>query len=137
MYSKILVPVDLEHAESLEKALNTAADLAGHYGASVCLLGVTASAPSAVAHTPEEFAGKLDTFASEQGARHGASFATKTVVSHDPAVDLDKTLEATAEEMGADLIVMASHIPGFADHFIASNAGHVASHSKMSVLVVR
>jgi nucleotide-binding universal stress UspA family protein len=137
MYSSIIVPVDIEHGESLEKALKTAADLSDHYDAPACLVGVTTAVPSAVAHTPEEFSGKLDAFAKEQGAKHGVAFTSKVMVSHDPTIDLDKTLEAAAADVNADLIVMASHAPGVADHFIASNAGHLASHATVSVLVVR
>ena len=137
MFSSIMVPVDLEHADSLEKALRTAADLSGLYNATASLVGVTASAPSAVAHNPEEYAEKLDAFAVAQQAKFGVVFAAKAMVSHDPAVDLVKTLEAAAEQLNADLIVMASHVPGFADYIIASNAGHLASHVNVSVMVIR
>ena len=42
-----------------------------------------------------------------------------------------------ADRVDADLIVMASHIPGLADYVFSSNAGYLASHSKLSVFVVR
>jgi len=137
MFSSIMVPVDLAHADSLEKALKAAADLSNFYHASVCIVGVTASAPSAVAHNTEEYAEKLDAFAAAQGEKHGVTYKAKAMVTADPAVDLGKTLETAAEDLNADLIVMASHVPGFADHIIASNAGHMAAHAKSSVLVVR
>ena len=57
--------------------------------------------------------------------------------SHDPAADLDHRLIAAGREIGADLIVMASHLPGLPEHLFASNAGAVASHAKVSVFVVR
>jgi nitrite reductase (NADH) large subunit len=40
-------------------------------------------------------------------------------------------------EISADLVVMASHVPGLAEHLFASNAGSFASYSDASVLVVR
>jgi nucleotide-binding universal stress UspA family protein len=137
MYKTIMVPVDLERRELLDKALSTAADLARHYDAAMYLVGVTAAAPSAVAHNPEEFADNLEKFGSEQAAKHGVPIKTKSMLSHDPAIDLDDVLERAASELGADLIVMASHVPGFTEHVFASNAGYLAMHTSLSVFVVR
>lgn len=137
MYGKIVVPVDLAHVNKLEKALATAADLAQHYGASTYYVGVTASAPGTVAHNPTEFTEKLARFAAEQAEQHGIQIKTKTVVIPDPVRDLDDALRDAIEELGADLVVMASHVPGFAEHIFASKAGYLASHSSISVFVVR
>lgn len=137
MYKTIMVPVDLEHADRLEKALATAADLSRVYEASAHLVGVTAPSPTGAAHDPQEFAGKLEAFARDLSARLGVDFGTKPMVSTDPSVDLDKVLEKAAAELSADLIVMASHVPGFRDYVFASHAGHLASHTKLSVFVVR
>lgn len=138
MYSRIMVPVDLAHAEKLEKALQTAADLAKLYHASVCYIGVTASTPSSVAHNPEEFSKKMELFGQEQALKYNLSnVSSASYLSHDPAVDLDDTLMHAATDTGADLVVMASHVPGLLEHVFASNAGYFASFSKMSVLVVR
>lgn len=137
MYKKIMVPVDLAHVERLEKAITTATDLAKHYGIPVCFVGVTAETPTEVAHTPKEFAEKLAAFGAGQSKKHGLTVDTTAYPSHDPAVDLDHRLIAAARENGADLIVMASHLPGLQDHIFASNAGAVASHAKVSVFVVR
>lgn len=137
MYEKIMVPVDLAHAERLEKALATAADLAGHYGASIRLVGVTAETPTEVAHDPKEYRRKLAAFGEAQASARGVPVEIAAEVAHDPGVDLDRTLIEAAESCGADLIVMASHLPGFAEHFFASHAGRVASHARISVFVVR
>lgn len=59
------------------------------------------------------------------------------MIDNDVAVDLGNVLIKAAEDMGVDLIVMASHIPGLLEHIFASNAGYVASHAKCSVYVVR
>lgn len=137
MYKKIMVPVDLAHIKRLEKAIATATDLAKHYDVPICVVGVTAEPPTEVAHTPEEFAEKLKDFGAKQSKKHGLDIDTVTYSSHDPAVDLDKTLIAAAKENGADLIVMASHLPGLPEHIFASNAGAVASHAEVSVFVIR
>lgn len=137
MFRTILVPVDLAHKDKLDKAISVAARLSETEGAAVTLCGVAASAPGSVARTPEEFARKLEAFAEAQSAARGVSFAARTVVSHDPSIELDDRLNAVAHEIGADLIVMASHVPGFLDHVISSNAGHLAAHTDISVMVVR
>ncbi|MBZ8135378.1 universal stress protein [Afifella sp. IM 167] len=137
MFKKIMVPTDLAHADKLDKALQLAGDLSKQYGAEVVLLGVSTSAPSAVAHDPAEYAEKLQAFAARQSEKWGAGFTSKPVASHDPARDLDQTLERQVKETGADLVVMASHVPGFFSHVFSSNAGYLAAHSAVSVFVVR
>jgi nucleotide-binding universal stress UspA family protein len=137
MYTKIMVPVDLAHVDKLDKALTTATDLARHYRIPVCYVGVTAEAPTSVAHTPKEYGDKLAAFGASQAEQHGLEVTTKAYPSHDPSIDLDRTLIDAAKENGADLIVMASHVPGLTDHIFHSNAGTVASYSKVSVFVVR
>ena len=137
MFKKILLPVDLAHIDRIEKAIVAATDLARHYRVSLCVVGVTAETPTAIAHTPEEFAQKLRQFGADLAQKHSLNVETAAYPSHDPAVDLDRTLIAAAQDNGADLIVMASHVPGFAEHILASNAGAVASHAEVSVFVVR
>ena len=105
MYRKIMVPVDLAHIERLDKGITTATDLVGHYGIPICFVGVTAEHSTEVAHTPQEFAAKLERFGAAQSQD---TVATDAYPSHDPAVDLDDVLIAAAKENRAGLIVMAS-----------------------------
>lgn len=137
MYSKILVPVDLAHADKLEKSLETAARLARMENATLVYCGVTAGTPGAVAHNPEEFKQKLSDFVAGQAARTGIESTAVAMTSHDPARDLDDALLEAIRQSGADLVVMASHVPGVADHFFTSNAGWLATHASVSVMVVR
>lgn len=137
MFTKIMVPVDLTHADRLTKALGCAGALAKQFCAEAVYVGVTASAPSSIAHTPEEYADKLAAFAEEQGKTHGISASAHPMVSHDPATDLDPTLMKALKETGADLVVMASHIPNITDYIWPSNGGTLASHANASVLIVR
>ena len=137
MYTTIAVPVDLAHTDKLNKALATAADLAKHYNASIYLLAVTSSAPGEVANNPDEFHQKLSQFADTQTSALGVEFKTRDAVTPDPAVDLTKILDEQIHELGADLIVMASHVPGFRDYVFASNSGYLGSHTDLSIFVVR
>lgn len=137
MYKQILVPVDLTHVERLPKALQTAADLAKHYDAPVRYVGVTPETPSPVAHNPAEYAKKLEAFGKEQADKHGISVSTKSYPSTDPAIDINKTLLQAVADAGADLVVMASHIPNVTDYLWPSHGGSVATHSEASVFIVR
>jgi len=136
LYTHIMVPVDLAHEGRLDRALKTAADLAQHYGARVTYASVTGSQPSSVAHTPQEFAEKLARFSVAQGETAGLSeVGSHPIVSHDPSVDLDRALADAADELGADLIVMGSHIPRAFD--LRSHGAHLAQLSHHSVMLVR
>ena len=137
MYSTILVPVDLAHADKLEKSLEAAARLAKLDNARIVYCGVTAGTPGSVAHNPEEFGQKLEAFAAGQAGKSGVECSALAMTSHDPATDLDKALMQAIEDSGADLVVMASHVPGVIDHFFTSNAGWLATHADISVMVVR
>lgn len=137
MFKKIMAPVDLAHQGDLQKALKCAADLARHYSAEVVYVGVTAATPSATAHNPEEFQSKLDSFVQGQADTHGIKASSDMVVSHDPTSDVDDALLRAVGDTGADLVVMASHVPNVLDYIWPSNGGKLAEHAACSVLVVR
>ncbi|MCB1741686.1 MAG: universal stress protein [Gammaproteobacteria bacterium] len=137
MYEKIMVPVDLAHLDQLQKAIKTAADLARLYASRVCFVGATTPTPGPMAHTPEEFKARFEAFAAEQQAALGVPIEARVYIAHDPSIDLDDTLLRAISETGADLVVTASHNPGFAEHLFASNSGYLAAHAPVSVLVVR
>lgn len=137
MFKKIMTPVDLAHQGDLKKALACAADLASHYGAEIVYVGVTAAAPSATAHNPEEFDAKLKAFAEGQGKEHGIAASSKTVLCHDPTTEVDDAIVQAAKDTGADLVVMASHVPNVLDIVWPSNGGKVAEHVDCTVMVVR
>jgi len=137
MYYRIMVPVNLEHTEKLEKALAISVDIAKLYKAELYVVSITSGAPGKVAHNFAEFTQKLEDFAAEQTKLRGIKFSAKAVISPDPAVDADDALKATAENLDVDLVIMASHVPGFLEYFYASRAGYLASHATISVFVVR
>lgn len=137
MFKRIMAPVDLAHLDKIRRALDAAADLAGHFGAEVTYVSVTAGTPGKIAHTPEEFATKLKAFAKEEAERHGIRATSHPVTSHDPTTDVDDVLLKAVKDVSADLVVMASHKPGFADYFWPSNGGKIAAHSGVSVMLVR
>ena len=137
MFKQIMVPVDLEHTDQLSRSLSIAADLANHYKAPVCYVGVTQSQPSSISHNPEEFEQKLTAFAEEQTKQNGHEASARAFVGHDLVADVDDVLLKAVDETGADLVVMASHVPTLADYIWPSNGGKIAAHSKAAVFVVR
>ncbi|WP_397542075.1 universal stress protein [Roseovarius salis] len=137
MFKKIMTPVDLAHQGDLKKALQCSADLAKHYGAEVVYVGVTAATPSATAHNPQEFAEKLEAFVANEAEQHGIKAKADTIVSHDPSTDVDDALLKAVKDTGADLVVMASHVPNVLDYIWPSNGGKMAEHADCTVMVVR
>lgn len=137
MYKQIMVPVDLMHKDHLEKSLGVAADLAKHYDASVCYVGVTIDQPSEIAKNPEEFKEKLDKFADQQSSLHGISTSSRAFIAHDIVLDVDDVLLKAIKETQVDLVVMASHAPRLTDFIWPSNGGKIATHSNVSLFIVR
>jgi nucleotide-binding universal stress UspA family protein len=137
MFSKIMVPVDMAHLDHLRPTLEVAADLGRHYGVPVAYVGVTAETPTAMAHNPAEFSARMKEFAAAQAENHGITAEGHGYPSHDPAIDLNRTLLRAIGDIGADLVVMASHIPNIADHLWPSHGGNIAAHARVSVFVVR
>lgn len=137
MFKKMMVPVDLAHVDKLQRGLSVAAEIANLYNLPVVFVGVTSSAPGALGHNPQEFAVRLQAFAESEAIRHGLAASSHMVISHDPAVELNKNLATAVTETGCDLVVMATHVPGLADHFMHSHGGQLATHTKASVFLVR
>jgi len=137
MYNNIMVPVDLAHLPQIAGAIDTAGDLARHYGAAIVFVSITAEAPTAIAHDPAEFGARLTAFAAGQAARLGVEISTRAYAATDPSIDIDKKLLEAIADTGADLVVMASHRPGLADYFWAAHGAWLAKHAEVSVFLVR
>ncbi len=137
MFNRIIVPVDLAHIDQLERPLQVAADAAVHHGAEVWYVAVTSDAPGSVARTPGEYQQRLALFVAGQGRIHGRPCHSKVILSPDPVADLDETIIAAIREIGADLVVMGTHLPRHLDAVMPSHGGRIATHTKASVFLVR
>ncbi len=138
MYSRILVPVDLDHADKLDKALELAAKTAKEADAEVVYVDVVDAVPTMSAKTEgERMADRLEKFTRRQAEQHGIKANDHVALRGDLHVNVGKDIIQAAKDNECDLIVMASHVPGLKEHILASNAGYVASHAPMSVYVVR
>lgn len=137
MFQRIMVPIDLAHIAALDRPLQVAADAARHFEAEVWYVAVTSDLPGSVARTPAEYQQKLDAFVAEQSTLHGRPAHGRVLVSPDPVADLDDVLVHAIEDLGADLVVMGTHLPRHLDAVMPSHGGRVATHTKASVFLVR
>ena len=125
MFKTILMPVDLEEESSWRKALPAALLHARSDGGSLTLVTVVPNFGENIvaAYFPADFAEKMP-----------ADVPSKAIVR---SGSIYHEIIATAGEIGADLIVMASHRPALSDYLLGPNADRVVRHAKCSVLVVR
>jgi nucleotide-binding universal stress UspA family protein len=136
MYKTILVPVDMSHIEK-GKLMIDVARTQGDENTRIILLHVIEDIPNWVA--AEIPSGILEksrqtTHQELQAIAEAASIKADVEISsgHPYKTILDK-----ADEVKADLIIIASHKPGLQDYFLGSTAAKVVRHAKCSVLVVR
>lgn len=137
MYKKIMVPVDLEQQDKLQGALSVAGQMAEMCGAEIVYASVHGPGRTPHARTEAEHETVLKDFAKAQPAAQICKTSALPLYSHDPAVEIATSMVDAAAHHDVDLIVMNSHIPGWAEHVFHSNAGYVACHAPISVFVVR
>jgi nucleotide-binding universal stress UspA family protein len=141
MFKKVLLPIDLHQPSSWQKALPAALEYCKAFGAELHLLTIFPDLPieayrlylpedteSRLAH---EAASGLDAFAAEHVP------AGIAVSKHVDTGSIYHCILETAERIGIDLIVMASHRPEMSDYLVGPNASRVVRHARISVLVIR
>lgn len=138
MYSHILIAVDPDQPGSWTEALPAATALARCFSARLTICAVVRDAEAAVEAqgSPIGYREMLDTAK--------VRLAEIAAGAGDPAIDVEVgtgTISGgildVARRVGADLIVLASHVPGMKDHIWAGTAARVARRSECSVLIVR
>lgn len=137
MFTKILVPIDLYHLNEVSGAVAAATQMAKSYNAEIVFVGVYGNLPADAVPPPHEYPAKLKVFSDRLASDNGIATTSLPVFSHDPQAELASALLSVAADLGAEVIVMASHIPDWVDHVYRSNAGYVANHAPISVFVVR
>lgn len=141
MFDKILLPIDMNHPESWEKALPMALKCAGTSG-EVHLLGIAHDIGAAMvaSYLPEGFEKR----AMEELKADLTAFAEDKIPSdtkcevHVGHGHVAETILRIAGNLKADLVIMASHMPNdFQTLLVGSNADKVVRHATLPVLVVR
>lgn len=136
MYKKIIVPVDCGALDKGETILRKASSLLDA-GGEIVLLTVIEDMPGYIAidlpvdiieNAVNDGKAKMTTLKEKTGIE-----ARIELRSGAPA----REILAAATEHGADLIIIASHVPDIGNYFIGATADRVVRHSKCSVLVDR
>ena len=137
MYKHIMVPLDLAEKDRWQKAVHVATDLAKHYDAKMTLVSVGGGLMAKVSHSETEHARQLADYAADLSNSNGFEIGSQSYGSPDPSVEVDQKLRTAIEELGVDLVVMASHKPGWMEYIVNSHGGRLASHAAISVFLVR
>ena len=130
--SKIMLPVDIRHKEQSARAIDGAATLAKQFGASLYVMTAARPLGGDITEFPEHHKAEFEYFVAETGEQYGVK--TEALFHHHESAE--KMILEAAEEIGADLIVMATHDPKLTDHLFGSHASHLALHAPCSVMVV-
>lgn len=137
MFEHIMVPVDMAHEENMDRAARIAADQAKLYDAKLTMVSISGGPLAGKEHSSRTEPRMVEDYAKEQAEKHGLEIATHTLDSHDISVEVDSKLLEAIEKLGADLVVMATHQPGWVEYLVNSHGGRLASHAPVSVMVVR
>lgn len=135
MYRNIVVPIALDHAHTPEEALRVARRLLSE-GGKITALHVMEPLPRHVAqYLPAQ---QHDIHVADLKARMAkalgpdAGVASAVIEGH-----AGRAIVEFAEDIGADLIVVASHRPGLQDYLLGSTAARVVRHAQACVHVLR
>lgn len=139
MYKDILLSVDLEDDNSWRKALPTAVEYAKAFGSRLHVISVVPEFGLVRQFFPDNYENqlkesvkaKLHEFTVD---RIPGDIPVRRIIAHGTIYE---EINKAAEQVDADLIIMASHRPELGDYLLGPNAARVVRHSKRSVLVVR
>ncbi len=141
MYKRVLIPVDLNEEEMVERSLAVAQALANADGATqLRLVNVQPLVPvSLLGYLPPSFDEEMQKKAEKKLAEASAklSFPRESLSTVVRYGGVYPEVLAEAEEWGADLIIVGSHRPTMATYLLGSSAAAIVRHAKCSVLVVR
>jgi len=140
MYSKIIVPIAMDQLEHGEKVLERAQSLLDEGGKIILLNVVEDLNAYAQGYMIVDFPLEMI----EESRKHAKKTLTDLMEKHGIAGSVEiriggaaGVINAFAEEVDGDLVIIASHRPGLIDYFIGSTASRVSSHCKCAVLIDR
>lgn len=139
MIKKILVPIDMAHAERGAAMITQAKEILHPTEGEITLLHVIQEIPPYVtvelpADMDEKAITESEVYLNSMIKEFDLPASTKVVVRQgNPFHEILD--QARASE--TNLIVIASHQPGLSDYLLGSVAGKVVRHSKCSVMVLR
>lgn len=136
MFNNIIVPIDLDKVEKGKVMLDRAKELADD-GGKVTVMNVVADIPGLItAELPDGLV--------EKAAHSARGSLVDMVETAGLTADVQirsgrphHAIVSLADEIGSDLILIASREPGLGSHLLGSTAASVVRHAKCSVLVQR
>jgi nucleotide-binding universal stress UspA family protein len=141
MYKDILLPIDLNHESSWRKALPVALEYCKAFG---CKLHVMTVVPDfGMSLVGDYFPAGFEKKHREEADKKLHAFVAEKVPKDIPVQHIVaegtayEQILKTADQIDADLILMASHRPELKDYLLGPNSERVVRHSTRSVLVVR
>lgn len=139
MYKEILLSVDLEDDNSWSKALPTAIEYAKSFGSRLHVISVVPEFGLVRQFFPNDYENQLKESVKAKlreftADRIPADISVRRIIAHGTIYE---EINKAAEQVNADLVIMASHRPELGDYLLGPNAARVVRHSKRSVLVVR
>ena len=141
MYTDILLPVDLGNESSWAKALPAAIEYCEAFGSNLHVMTVMPDfrSPMVAQFFPDDHEDKLMDNARDVLNKFVADRVPEEIKVQHIVADgtIYKAIIETADDIGADLIIMGSHRPELQDYLLGPNAARVVRHSQKSVLVVR
>ena len=134
MYQTIIVPVAMDQLERGEAILTRARHLRAE-GGRIVLLNVVEDFQGYLAiDFPVELIEQEQARLKLEALRNRLGIAADIEVRYGGAA---REIIKAAEELSADLVIVASHRPGIANYLIGATADRVVRHSPVSVLVDR
>lgn len=141
MFNKVLLPIDLNDPSSWRKALPVAIAQCRAYQAELYVM--TAVPDLGTSLVAQYFPADFQQQQLEEATRQLGALIAEQIpadVSATSVVGVGTVYEEiikSADETGADLIVMAAHRPVLSDFLLGPNAERVVRHGNRSVMVVR
>jgi nucleotide-binding universal stress UspA family protein len=141
MYQNILLTVDLNDEASWQKALPVAVEICQKFGSHLHVFTVVPD--FGLNFVGQFFPDDYEQTIFDEAARRIEEFAKEHVpaaVACDSGIGNGTVYEVVlkkAKQVGADLVVIASHRPELKDYLLGPNAARVVRHAECSVLVVR
>lgn len=141
MFEHILLTVDLDDENSWRKALPLAVSNAKTHGATLSVMTVVPDFGMSLVgqYFPKDHIEKV----MEEANKRLHALVSANVPSDQPVQHIVRQgtvyemVLITAQEIDADLIVIASHRPELKDYLLGPNAARVVRHANCSVMVVR
>jgi universal stress protein F len=140
MFKSILVPIDVMHKSSWQKAIPEAIAMTKAARGKLVVMTVVRETTAMLGAVRtriqlqsmlEEARGHLSTIVQKYSG-NGLKIAEEVRIG-----SVGHEVLATAKDRKVDLIIMASHRHEMLDYLIGPNAAHVALHAPCSVLVLR